>query len=380
VPSSIFDLEPLDRGGIEARDGFALQDHIAAGFCLDMMADAALAEVWCETHDDITLIWNNGDPVVEFVQVKGGELNQLWTVAKLCDRESKEGIGSRCILEKSLSQDRCCERTRFRIVTSRPVAQELKILTMPFGTPGRDGEAGTKAMEALHVLLKAKVASFNSPNGNGYAFWTTSAFWDVRHAEDSVRNDSIIKLTKLLQGKDIFLAIDQVEELYTKLLKKVWDASRADPRVAPDRKRSKRTDFERWLLATATEISLPSAGAAENVQRKMGAAGLADDVIQAALEQRRHYRHEVLSQKYLCLDDRHMIEGEVTAVLQSLKSRLDNSAIPDDGIGFHDICLKALDELREDLPMQPKPPRAFLQGCMYSITGRCLHRFRKVMA
>ena len=59
VPTSpsIRDLAPLDLGGIEARDGFALQDHIAAGFCIDMAADSTLLEVWCESHDDITLIF-----------------------------------------------------------------------------------------------------------------------------------------------------------------------------------------------------------------------------------------------------------------------------------------------------------------------------------
>jgi len=70
-PQSIYDLSPIELGGIEARKGFAFQDHVSAGFCLDMLEDTKLIEVWCETLDDILLIFQMPDSVcVEFVQVK----------------------------------------------------------------------------------------------------------------------------------------------------------------------------------------------------------------------------------------------------------------------------------------------------------------------
>ncbi|WP_366055795.1 dsDNA nuclease domain-containing protein [Gimesia sp.] len=75
---SIRNLSPLERGGVEARKGFEFQDHIAAGFLIDLLVHSELLEVWCETHDDITLIWQEtSDLVVEFVQVKALALNQL---------------------------------------------------------------------------------------------------------------------------------------------------------------------------------------------------------------------------------------------------------------------------------------------------------------
>jgi len=46
----------LERGGVEARKGFELQDHVAVGFLIDLLTTPGLLEVWCETHDDITLI------------------------------------------------------------------------------------------------------------------------------------------------------------------------------------------------------------------------------------------------------------------------------------------------------------------------------------
>ena len=63
-------------GGTPARRGFNLQDHVAASFCIRMMLDDQLKEVWCEAVDDITLIWQRGlGEEVEFLQVKSEEPN-----------------------------------------------------------------------------------------------------------------------------------------------------------------------------------------------------------------------------------------------------------------------------------------------------------------
>src|SRR4051812_28736710 len=51
------DLDPLEEGGPIARKGFAYQDHVAAGKCLDMLLTDGPSEVWCEAEDDIVLVW-----------------------------------------------------------------------------------------------------------------------------------------------------------------------------------------------------------------------------------------------------------------------------------------------------------------------------------
>ena len=97
---SIFDLDPLEHGGEDARQGFGFQDHVAAGLCIDMMLDDSIKEIWCETHDDITLlfeIYSTKELRVEFIQVKAHELDQLWSVAKITAREpvgSGKALGS----------------------------------------------------------------------------------------------------------------------------------------------------------------------------------------------------------------------------------------------------------------------------------------------
>jgi hypothetical protein len=376
---SVFDLPPLESGGVEARKGFDFQDHVAAWFCLEMMEDPTLGEVWCETLDDITLVWNLADGIcIEFVQVKSNELDQLWTVANLCERETTDNGAGKCILEKSLAQDRCSERCRFRIVTARPVKTELALLTTPHGVSERD--ATHEQFTILQKLLVSRVGTVQSENSHGYVFWIENTHWDVRHNTEYVRNDNRVKLARILYSNGVTLAPDQLEELYAKILKKVWDAGLAKSSTASIEKRIKRGDFSAWLISAANDAITPSAGPTAALERKMLDAGLAQDAFANAVEQIRRYRAEQLLPKYLALDDQRLAQGEVQAVLQGLRSKLDNGDLPDKGVEFHNQCLVDLESMRLGLPIDPKPARAFVQGCMYSIASRCLHRFRRVTA
>jgi hypothetical protein len=264
------------------------------------------------------------------------------------------------------------------MVTARPVKNELRVLALPYDAPDRI--KGKTAFDALHELLKPKVGKFRSANGHDCTFWMANLYWDQRHDETAVHDANLLKLDRILNTKGLPLAPDQKDELYTKLLKKVWDASRADPRIEPARKRIRCADFDNWLTRAASEAGMPSAGVNAILERKMADAALARDVIDTAIVQIRQYRGEQLRPKYLALDDQRMIQGEVQAILQVLKSRLDNGDLPDDGVRFHGLCLEELNRLRSELPINPKPPMAFLQGFMYSIAGRCQHRFRRITA
>jgi hypothetical protein len=378
---SIYSLAPLETGGTTSRVGIGFQDHVAAGFCLDMLVDSRLREVWVESQDDITLIWEETSQVkVEFVQVKSNELNQLWSSSTICNREGK-GPGH-SILEKSLANDRCEEPCCFRMVTARPVQDELKILTYSLGSDHRKkGEEALKAMQALLDSLSKKVAGFTSDNKHDYSFWAANALWEEKHSEEAVKNKALLKIRAILEAKGTFLAGDQIAEVYDRLLRKVWDAARVDYRVDATAKRLKKSDMESWFGKIVNEISYPaSSGAGTKMQEKMEAATLPEDTIKAAHEERRHYREEVLRPQYLSVTDSRLIEREVLAALQRLKADLDNGKIPDAGPVFHAICLHKLEELQRDLPLAAKPPMFFLQGYMYSVADRCLHRFRRATA
>lgn len=165
TPLSIHDLPPLERGGAVARHGFGVQDHVSAGFFLSLLDTQALLQVRCETHDDITLIWEaSSAQQVEFVQVKSDELDQLWSVAKLCDQEKKEKApkAGTSICERSLANDRCAEPCRFRLVTCRPVKSELVVLTLPHSAPDRVTKQTD--IDAVSKEIEARVNGFLSAN------------------------------------------------------------------------------------------------------------------------------------------------------------------------------------------------------------------------
>jgi hypothetical protein len=130
-PPSYRDLPPLEQGGRIAREGFDYQDHVTANKCLDMIlpdGSNGLAEVWCEAEDDIVLVWSQHDGAerFEFVQVKGTDLKQAWSVAELC----ASGKGP-SILKRSLDHDRGAEDCSFRMVTKWGPNATLEPLSTP---------------------------------------------------------------------------------------------------------------------------------------------------------------------------------------------------------------------------------------------------------
>ena len=153
-----------------------------------MLADEGLAEVWCESHDDLTLIWKPSGAAarVEFVQVKSNELDQLWTLPAICQRErvakvpktgnAANGAGT-SIVEKSFANDRCSEPACFRLVTTRPVKSELEFLTL-----AREDERRPRARAAIQAVCEDFESRLNqprSPRGNAIDYWLLNTVWQV---------------------------------------------------------------------------------------------------------------------------------------------------------------------------------------------------------
>ncbi len=118
------DVPPLESGGVIARSGFEFQDHVSAGYCIDILQNKALIEVWCESLDDITLIRKSEEcEEFEFIQAESNEFNHFWSVAELCkrDKRDKTPIVGSSILEKSLAYERGAEPCYFRMVTCLPI-------------------------------------------------------------------------------------------------------------------------------------------------------------------------------------------------------------------------------------------------------------------
>lgn len=382
TPQSIHDLVPLERGGEISRLGFDVQDHVAAGFVILMLECPELLQVWCETHDDITLIWQvpTGEEV-EFVQVKSNELDQLWSIAKLCERDTKEGNGKdgTSIYERSLANDRCAEPCRFRLVTSRPVNADLTVLTLPHSAPDRTIRQAD--VDALVTSIESRADGFVSTNGNGPAFWLQRVHWDVRHSIESVKNANLDKLRRLVEQQGGYLFSDQLDDLYSTILTMVRTAGLAKWGVDPSKKKFIKQSVVDWFTKELSRRlhSIPATGGAA-VAAKMKDASIVEAEIESSLESRRLYIAERLKPQYLSLSEREHVEGEVAATLHALRALLDAGDLPDSGVDFHAKCISALQDLQKRLTTSRPVPLAFLIGCMYSIADRCTHRFRRASA
>jgi len=393
---SVHDLPPLNSGGVDARRGFDVQDHVAAGLCISMLRDDQLKAVWCESHDDITLIWDrSGQETAEFIQVKSNELDHLWSAARLCKREAgpedssaettvaatnsraalkrAKKIGT-SILERSLAYDRCKEPCLFRVVTCWQVATELRLLT--YDLVGEHRVQSTKELEQLILKLRGYVGDYRSPNGNDCGFWAERVLWQTVGTLENVRNRNLIAITQLIEALGYYVVHDQVDEVYARLVSKVSNAGAADWRRDREEKKITRQSLHIWLIA-ALEALRPAARGGQRLREKMEKASLPEDSVSAALAERNSYRQEVLTPRYFSPSEHRLMEDEVAAALHSLRSRLDSGDYADDGRQFHLICRDRLENLRHELPVEKRPPLAFLNGCMYNMADRCAHRFRR---
>ena len=377
---SIHDLPPLEVGGVTARVGFAFQDHVVVSFCLEILENPDLREVWCETQDDITLIWVIGEhQEVEFVQVKDLKFDHLWSVAELCKRskQGSRGLGT-SILEKSLAHDRCSEPCRFRIVTSWEVNKDLAMLKFPLTSPVR--ERSNKDFDSLCEHVSGYVSDFTSENGNNHVFWLSRTVWEVGHTADAIETRNVQALADHVVHIGGHLTPGQIKgKVYPRLLELVKKQAEADWRVDPEAKKNRREEFAEWLKRILTEAQHPAwVGAGEDMQRKMEDASLPPDYVETAHEERRRYRQEVLAAQYLDVSNRELAIGEVYAELEHLRLKLDTGELSE-GIAFYQACLSKMKELQHSLrTTKLRLPLFFLHGCMHDITDRCGHRYRRL--
>ena len=367
---SIHDLQPLESGGTEARRGFDYQDDVAASFCLEMVLSCDLKGVYCETHDDIMLIWqDNGGETVEFVQVKKLDKDQLWSIAMLCKKENRHGTS---ILEKSLSQERCSEPCIFRIVTDDRVKKELAILRHKRRDSHRD--TNSKEFKELCKKVSEKVSNFKSVKGNDYRCWLEHVYWDVRESRQAVKEHNLILLLSFAKEIDEYLFPDQLDEIYIKLLQKVQNAAAPEKNASAQDKIIKRDELYQWLKTQITKQLNPSKVGSDALCKKMNNAKIPSAAVGTAVEQRRRYRKERLSPKYLSLQDMEQVEGDIAAKLHQTLAQLDAGLINESGVQFNSRCLNLMQDLPDSLS-NIQAPLYFCQGYMYDLTNRCLHRF-----
>jgi hypothetical protein len=379
LSDSIFNLEPLDKGGRVARAGFEYQDHVGASLCIDMLLNDQIQEIWFENHDDISLIYKNPFDVinVEFIQVKSSNLNSRWSINQITHRKDS-AIGT-SIVEKSFSQYRCSENAFFRIITSYDVSQDLKCLTYSRNTPQRLRQSSN--LRKLGIELNKKLKKYKHVSGKNFDYWTKNCYWEKK--ADSLEGLASINKIILERSLDYLgqkLYSDQRDELYQKLLAKIQNASSNDMKINPNCYKIKRYDLIKWIEHIISSFSNPIGGTAK-LMEKLNTAKLSPDIISNATELKWKYKNERLQNDYVQQSDLTLIEGEIISKLLELKCLLDDGSLQDTGSQFHNRCIKEINKILERPRFHNKDYPAFIgKGYMYDLTNKCTHRFVKVEA
>jgi len=375
--SSVFDAVPEDPGGICARQGFAYQDDVAAGFYVRMLSDSNLSEVSCETYDDILLVWHGeGGKVLEFVQVKGEHPDQLWSVAKLCERskspKSPDGKGT-SVLERSLARDRYAETARFRIVTCRQIHTDLEVLTREHDHEHRKMSYGP--FKELSQDVGRRLDSVTSVKKNGTNYWLTNLYWDVI-AEADISRLNKEALGTVLHKLRLPYDPDTVRGIYGNLCALAKETAE----YGMDKWRKKRISREELLVKLRSWIRpYPEKSRAGRLAQKLTDAGLDRICWNVAKDQQQFYLRKKRTPGYLTTQQIEAIEQQVLDKLHILRSSLDSGKIEASGVQFHDRCLNEVNGLRDADTGSSLLP-GYLPGCMYEITARCRHRFTRFQA
>jgi hypothetical protein len=374
---SVDDTKPREEGGPVARSGFNYQDEIAVSFLIEMLEKPSLLKIHCETHDDVLLVWEQDDSdiqLAEYVQVKAGEPDKLWSVADLCKRE-KALVGT-SIFEKSLAHDRHREESRFRLVTLRPVMSALEMLRFPHGAPGR--ELTGDRFKALCAELDARFPGLKSDKGNGAEFWLERCFWDERHDNAVVRNDNLARLIRLGMKEGRPLLPEHAEVILDELRQQVKASGDAKWEPDRDKKIVLRATLRDWWEQRAREVvEGATATSGAKLRAKMKAAGLPDELVALALDIRRGYGAESRTTRYLEPEELECLQDRVKSEVMSLRARFVAGQTDLDGAGFHLLCLDRMDAVNAERDVGTEDRSAFLKGCMYDIADRCLLRFAR---
>lgn len=344
-----------------ARKGFIFQDHVGAKFLLDLMLAQKDCDIFFENEDDIVVVQKSEIPVlVEMIQVKSNNLASRWSVAQLISHE---------IIQRSLMRGRCSENVGYRVITAYDVDDELVVLKEPPGSVNRT----TEKLDGLCEKIKVKKNDI-PPNEKGHTVddWVHTCIW-YKYPENISQlecSNLVLLETMINTCFHTVLFMDQKQELYQSMLAMVQLAS------SLDRTTFNKEFLQEWFEQRLKDTVTPKKGT-EKLMEKMGYAGLDDALIETAKELKWAYSRETLESQYVGHSVINSFKIDAVSLLQDLKLKLDAGELEaleiQEGPSFHKYCVEQVDALGATQRINP----ALAKGCMYDITNRCLHRFKK---
>lgn len=239
-----------DAGGVAGRRGFKYQDHAAASFVIEMLENATLLQVECETADDISLRWAiPGGEAIEYVQVKTTEGDSKWSISELTNRTPKNAVGT-SLAEKSLNCDRHPGIPLFRFVTTRDVRGELRLFKVP-------REKRVPVLENFDSLVSRfanRHKQARSPNGRTLQDWARALYWSVESDEATLGRNNQFRILQLAQRHGERPHYEQAQAVYDRLLGLVSAAADASQITHPDSKAITREQAWHWWESELADI------------------------------------------------------------------------------------------------------------------------------
>lgn len=239
-----------DAGGVAARLGFKYQDHVAAMFVLQMIDDRRIAQVECETSDDITILHCRGAKTFrEYVQVKSTDRDSKWTFKEITDRDPAGKDRPTSLVEKSLLADTMGDDPRFRIVARRSVNTTASAL---LDAVEKRDPAG--AIQSLAAKIHAKHRGTASTMGHDLDYWTRNASWDVLPGVDHVELKNLQAISVMAESAGANPTNSHAKAIYSDLLKMV-DAAAVASRKQAELKTITREQAIKWWDQHLAETS-----------------------------------------------------------------------------------------------------------------------------
>lgn len=233
-----------DAGGVAGRIGFKYQDHVGAGFVIDMLRDGMLFQVEFETADDLTLRWRNHDAeIIEYVQVKTTEDDKKWSMKEIMDRD-KSRVGS-SLAEKSLNCDKQDGGVQFRFVSRRDIGSALRA----FGVHRDKRTSVRDKIEGLKKSIGNKYKTALSPKGRSLTDWASTLYWQVEGSIESLGVKNINKIIQQAENSGEIPSHTQAKRIYDDLLQLVAEAGDASRVANPAAKVISREAAIRWWRA-----------------------------------------------------------------------------------------------------------------------------------
>lgn len=378
MPDSIHDQPLGDPSGRHARGGFEYQDHIGANYCLNMLATGALKEVWFESHDDITLIWQNGDEVAqcEFVQVKF--VDRVWTLGSLTGRTNREPGTS--ILEKSLAQNKYAEPCSFRLVTSRDACPELRCLRFPIGSPER-AFAQDKLAAAHETITNSFSRAALPPSPEALEGWLTNCVWEERESTlEGLEAINLLAMEPAMERLGIRLKPENRDRLYDLLMRKISKASHKRPFASRSVFKLTQAELQDWMRENAREL-INGPNPADKLGSKLEEAGVPLADIDAARELKRMYNAERRDNDFCEPDDLKAMEAIILGKVNMLQRKQYNPATEETPLSFYNTCVTtAVEQLSKrrfvDENGEMLIDEWVAEGYLYEVVDRCQLRFR----